>query len=350
MKNIAFVLTSLKSGGLEKNASLLANEFAKDNNVFIYCLYSKECFFELSKNIKVIDLSTNKSKFLSLNDWKKSLRSNLVKENINTVVSFGNRCAFVVSKAIKGLNINHICRGINTKKISLIDHIINKSNFPYINKYVFQTEAQKNSYKQKFQSKSVLINNPFELYDKNLNKDGIKSKRFCLVATFKFKQKRHDFILKAFKMFSEHNKEYSLDIYGRYTNKQYKKLKNLIEKLDLEKNVNILGETHNILEAITPSRAFLCASRYEGMPNALIEALSYGVPVITTCWNGVNEIITNGENGIITSMDNIDEYCKAIESISKNDKLFNSLSENAYSGKIRDFGKKDVFLKWREII
>ena len=187
-KRICLVVTSLQSGGLERNAVILANHFNSCKaKVSICCLYSTKCFFDLDKGIELIDMSTSKNKLLSIGSWIKRLKKYFKENNVETVISFGDRVGFVVSSAIKSLNINHICRGVNSKK-NLINKILLNIAANNINTFVFQTNAQKSLYSKKLQSKGVVIPNPFTIYDKNLNANGVNSKRFVVVASFKLKQ------------------------------------------------------------------------------------------------------------------------------------------------------------------
>jgi glycosyltransferase involved in cell wall biosynthesis len=56
---------------------------------------------------------------------------------------------------------------------------------------------------------------------------------------------------------------------------------------------------------MTLADLFLFPSRFEGMPNALLEAMGYGLPVIATPVQGVDEMIRDGENGLIIALDDL---------------------------------------------
>ena len=138
-------------------------------------------------------------------------------------------------------------------------------------------------------------------------------------------------------------------MYGRYDNDSFNKISSLIEEEHLEKQVFIKGECDNIKDAIIPSRAFICASTYEGMPNALIESLSYGIPVISSDWLGHNEILSNDVNSLLFRTNNIQELANCMEQI-VDDNVFNRLSNNAYKTTISSLDEKEVLNRWDEII
>ena len=349
-KNICFVLTSMESGGLQRNAAILANHFVKSgHHVYICCLYSLECFFSLDERVELIDFASHKNKLLSIGFWKKKLHQFFIDKKIDTAISFGERCGVVTSMAVSKTNINHICRGVITEN-SFINRTLIKMYLKGFNKFVFQTKAQKQLFNQKIQDKGVIIPNPFILYDDNLNKEGIVSKRFIAVAMLRLKQKRQDLMVKAFAKFIDNHKDYVLEMYGKTYKKEKEYMLSLIKKYGLEDKVFLMGERKNIKDAIIPSRAFICASTSEGMPNAIIEALSYGIPVITSRWAGYDEIIDEKVNGLSFETNNVEQLAKQMEIIAHNDALFEKMSNASIKHKIEQFSQDVVLNKWDQII
>lgn len=349
-KKICFVLTWMESGGLQRNAAILANHFVQSgHDVSICCLYSTECFYQLDERIKIVDFSSKKNKLLSIGFWKKKLRSYFINEKIDTVVSFGERCGVITSMAIGKLNINHICRGVITEN-SAINRFLLNTHLKGITKFVFQTKAQKQVFNKKIQNKGVIIPNPFNLFASNINVDGANSKRFITVAMLRLKQKHQDLIVKAFALFTKSHPDYTFEMYGKYTNEEKEYMTSLIKELNLENKVFLMGENKNIKAAIIPSRAFICASTSEGMPNAIIEALSYGIPVITSKWAGYDEVIDNEVNGLTFEMNNVEQMAECMSTIANNDALFKKMSNAAISHRIKEFEADVVLSKWDQII
>ena len=346
-KKICFVLTWMESGGLQRNAAILANHFVQiGHDVSICCLYSTECFYQLDERIKIVDFSSKKNKLLSIGFWKKKLRSYFINEKIDTV---GERCGVITSMAIGKLNINHICRGVITEN-SAINRFLLNTCLKGITKFVFQTKVQKQVFNKKIQNKGVIIPNPFNLSNTNINLDGVNSKRFITVAMLRLKQKHQDLIVKAFALFAKNHPDYTFEMYGKYTNEEKEYMFSLIEELDLENKVFLMGENKNIKEAIIPSRAFMCASTSEGMPNAIIEALSYGIPVITSKWAGYDEIIDNEVNGLTFEINNVEQMAERMSRIANDNELFNKMSNAAISHRIKEFEADVVLNKWDQII
>ena len=75
---------------------------------------------------------------------------------------------------------------------------------------------------------------------------------------------------------------------------------------------------------------FLCVCfDFEGMPNALIEAMCLGLPCISTKVSGATDLISNGENGILVSIGSEEEMKNAIETIIENEALAKKISQKA---------------------
>ncbi len=349
-KKICLVVTSLRSGGLEKNASILANHFAKQgHDVSICCLYSASSFFNLDKRIKLVDLSTKRNKFLSLYIWKRRINSYLSQNHIDTVISFSEQCGVLVSLSIKNANVNHICRGVNTRR-NLIYKFLMELNKSRINKFVCQTQAQKESLPMSLQKKSLIIHNPFENKKNNLNIEGNHSKRFITIASFKLKQKKQDEMIKAFALFLKTHPGYTFEFYGRYENKAYKKISRLIRKLNISDSVKLKGESTKLNESILPCRGFICSSTYEGMPNALIESLSLGIPVISTKWKGFEDVLEDNKNCLLYESKNIKQLSEKMSLLANDDSLFELLSNCSCNFKVTSEESVEIFKKWDQII
>lgn len=118
--------------------------------------------------------------------------------------------------------------------------------------------------------------------------------------------KQQDRIIRAFSYVCRIEKGAKLIILGKGPQLRY--LKKISENLKIQDNVIFAGFTDNIQKYMTNVRAFVMASKVEGFPNSMIEAMGYGVPVITTASPGACcEIVGKSQNmGIIDSI----TFCK----------------------------------------
>ncbi|MBX3256531.1 MAG: glycosyltransferase family 4 protein [Chitinophagaceae bacterium] len=125
-------------------------------------------------------------------------------------------------------------------------------------------------------------------------------------------------------------------------------LKRFIERLELE-NVYFKGFEQNPLKWLATSDVFVLPSLSEGLPGALIEAMAAGIPAIATDIPGNNELIINGQTGLLVPVKNEKALAEAIETILKNRSLAKRLSENAFQHVLKNYSIDQEEKKWLKV-
>ena len=98
----------------------------------------------------------------------------------------------------------------------------------------------------------------------------------------------------------------------------------------MQNNVFLPGNTESALLEVAKSQVFLLTSRFEGMPNALMEAMACGVPSISTdCDMGPAELISDGENGYLVPVDDVDAITQKLELLIDDERLRKQISNNS---------------------
>ena len=85
-----------------------------------------------------------------------------------------------------------------------------------------------------------------------------------------------------------------------------------IEKLDLSNSVKLPGKTDQIAQHLASADIFVMPSRWEGLPIALLEAMSAGLPSVATKVEGVDEVLLEGEHGLFVPVENPQALAQAI--------------------------------------
>ena len=114
-------------------------------------------------------------------------------------------------------------------------------------------------------------------------------------------QKGYDRLVRVVNRLANDGFDFELWILG--TGSQEEELKQYIHQNNLGKYIKLLGFQSNPYKYIAQSDLFVCSSRSEGYSTAVTEALSLGLPVITTDCSGMAELLKDGECGIITKND-----------------------------------------------
>lgn len=126
------------------------------------------------------------------------------------------------------------------------------------------------------------------------------------------KQKGFDMLLRSFKEVVNRDNRFFLHIIGEdYGEKA--SLERIIQELHLEKNVEFLGFQDNPYRFFFFSDLYVLSSRWEGLPNTVLENLYLKKPVIATrCIPFMSELIDAGKNGLLVDVENPEQLAKAI--------------------------------------
>ncbi|MEU2951015.1 glycosyltransferase [Streptomyces xanthochromogenes] len=126
--------------------------------------------------------------------------------------------------------------------------------------------------------------------------------------------KRYDKLIRAFAPVAERHPDWRLRIYGRGAERGA--LHALVGELDLHDQVLLMGATRHMEAEWHKAAVAVSASASECLPMNLIEAMSAGLPVVSTdCDFGPREIITHGQDGLLTDVDDTEALTDALEAL-----------------------------------
>lgn len=174
-----------------------------------------------------------------------------------------------------------------------------KSWFRFADGAVYQLPKVAEYYNN-IKSPTAIIPNPV-LCKSDIEIKSFKNRddKICVLGRYDIFQKRHDILIQAFNIFAKKHPEYKLYFYGDGPDAD--KMRNLIKELNLKHSVILAGVTNNPQEVLTSSKMYVMTSDFEGIPNSLIEAMSIGLPCISTDCRpgGAALLIEDGVNGFL---------------------------------------------------
>lgn len=263
------------------------------------------------------------------------LRSKVKDYTPEIVLSMGVPLSIYTVPACIGLNLKHVISERNDPsnfagKVST--KIMARSLMRLANAYVFQTKDAQKYYGGRIAKKSVIIPNPLFNESKMPAQSFSGERRKIIVNVGRLnKQKNHTLLIMAFKAIKDKYPDYNLVIWGE--GKERERIQNYIDLEGLNDRVSLPGNTDAVISKIYDNALFVLSSDFEGMPNALMEAMALGLPCISTecpC-GGPSELILNYENGILVPVGNEEQMIKAISYMLDNQDEAEKMGRNAQS-------------------
>ena len=169
------------------------------------------------------------------------------------------------------------------------------------------------------------------------------SKRFLTIGRFTPMHKGIDLLIEAFKLFAQQNKEWHLDIVGE--GREEKAFREQIAKYQLKDRITIHPFTNHIQEYYSGAQIYVLSSRWEGMPLVLVEAMSHGLPIISSDLPVSQEIM--GDFGMYFKNGNIEDLAQRMEEATHIDWQAKSKEAIAVT---QQFDIKNIITQWKQLI
>ena len=355
MKNMFIVTGSLGNGGIEKVTSRIANYYIeKGYKVTICCLFGGEdrIFVPLNEKIEVLFFNgakeNSKAKILMAGKWITFLRDAFKERNPDYVLAMtlkiGALCVLARRKMNIRISFRETCDPKTKVRSATFDRILCLI-CKKIDGIIFQTEWEKSCYPEYMQNKGRVIPNPVSvdvLWEYNP-----ENKNIVTMGRLDNIQKRHDILIEAFNIFTKKNPGYNLVLYGEGPDKEYDE--KLVKKYGLEDSVIFAGAKKGIHSLIRDANMFVMTSDFEGLSNALAEAMVMGIPCISSDWPGCSEVINHKVNGYIYTRQNADELASYMDDLANNTQKRLSFSSEAQKLKAH-FDPETVIDEYAKII
>ena len=324
---------TLLHGGAERVISILANEFANiGHEVELLLYYDKPIWYSLDHKVKVTidEAIIGKCGRVKHALWR---RKYIKHSNADIVVSFLAPFNIFNIVALFGVKKKLIVADRNDPSKVPQNKITRKlRNFLYrfADGVVLQSENNKNYFSKAVQKKSTVIYNPTVVGDcqSSYIKKTEPKKEIVSVGRI-IEQKNPHMLLDAFAQIADEFPEYRLKFFGEGDMRD--EMTEKTKKIGLEERVTYAGAVSNVFENIQDSALYVMTSNYEGMPNALLEAMCIGLPVISTKVSGATDVIENETNGVLINCNDTNALVENIRRLLNNRDLRMTYAENAVS-------------------
>lgn len=319
--NISFIVPGMGFGGAERVISILTNGLIeKGHTVALGILNTapQSVSYALNPDVKVEHVQAYRLRSLrGIKKTLKNIRIFLQTNQSQIVLCFANPVCALVSIACKKMRLPIIFSERNDPRrylTSFVDKLLQKVLLKNVNYVVFQTEGAKNLYPRKIRENSIVILNPLDTDRMPDYYEGERRKAIVSVGRL-MDQKRHDILIDAFAKIADRHSDYTLELYGK--GNLLEKLKERAESHGLVDRIKFMGTSPTVFEDIKQAALFVLTSDYEGLPNALLEAMALGLPCISTKCSpgGAEELIQDGVNGYLVPRGDVEALAQRIDLI-----------------------------------
>lgn len=351
-KHIVIFTGTLQAGGAERVISELTRKLKLYYNITLVLYYKKPIFYRIDPEIKIIEIENeiNKHFLLAKAIW---IRKYIKELKPDCVLSFLTPFNIFLFYSLLFVNVPLIlCERNDPRYFSrnLLYIILRDIAYSCSTGVVFQTRLCQEYFANLIQNKSTVIPNacfvPVEKLGIALK---IRKKHKIVTVARLHHSKNLPMLISAFyKLHLQKEFEhYKLVIYGEGPERN--SLNQLIISLNLEEYVELPGKVSNILESISDAELFVLSSNFEGMPNALMEAIAVGLPVISTRVSGAEEIITDNDNGYIINVNDEISLIQRMQIILSNSELQKIMGEKSVKHALL-YNFDSIAEKWRSYI
>ena len=309
MKKCLLLIPRMGNGGAERVMATIANNLCRENKVRIVTMTDAESFYPLDERVQIVGLGqrvNRKNKltklvtmafggikgFFALRRTVKEfapdvLLSFLQQANLMAILLrlTGTRCRLVVSERCE------------PNERGFFDRWFERNFYRKADVVVCQSRKVIDFFPEKHRGNCVVIPNPIAADAIPPRHEGERRKTIVGVGRLS-NQKNFKMLIGAFAKLPEAFSDFTLEIYGGGPLEG--ELQEHIKALGLQERAHLMGVKKGVMHYIADAALFVMSSDYEGFPNALVEAMATGLPVISTNFStGVAKDIVKEENGIV---------------------------------------------------
>ncbi len=337
MKRIALFISSFQRGGAERvmvNLAEYLNE--KKYDVILVTQYKRENEYETPPELRRIYSEPDESqlqgsrfknfcvRFMTLRNIWKAYKPDVVlaflgKNNLMAIAT----SAFLPTKVAVSV------RGEPTMEYEgRLMQLLARLVFRFADGVVLQTERARAFFPRAVRRKSAILPNP--LNPQFIGREPCADRENLIVAAGRLDEnKNHAMLIHAFAKIADEYPLMRLVIYGEGALRA--KLEALVAEKGLSDRIEMPGSVSDVADRICKARIFTLTSNTEGMPNAIMEAMALGIPVIATdcpC-GGPAELIQDGVSGLLVPVGDAFALADAFRRILEDEDFERKLGEEA---------------------
>jgi GalNAc-alpha-(1->4)-GalNAc-alpha-(1->3)-diNAcBac-PP-undecaprenol alpha-1,4-N-acetyl-D-galactosaminyltransferase len=364
---LTLVISSLASGGAERVLATLANCWVTDGHhvtvlTFAPVAHDRQCLDRAITRVALDVMSRSTTPVQAVrNNWRRltRLRDQIQRSRPDAVISFLSTTNVLTLAATRNLRIPIVvAERIDPREepIGAVWAGMRRLLYPTADALVVQTSDVAGwAVRLVATPKVYVIPNPVIPNEWSPETDGAGTPEWLARPGYKVlamgrltRQKGFDLLLRAFAKCRLRHPAWSLVILGE--GEERHRLEVLAADLGIDADVVLPGHVTEPARILRRADLFVLASRYEGFPNALLEAMACGLPVIATdCPSGPRQIVRDGVDGLLVQRESVEALAAAMQHLMSAPETRQQLSARAIDVAER-FSVRNVMHQWGDLL
>lgn len=356
---VCFFIWGLRAAGAERVLTLLANTWAAKGWEIVVLTMERpdqKPFYPLAPSVAVrpLDLMRDSAGLLSgiLNNVRRvrTIRRAIAEAAPDVVVSFIDGGNILAVLATRGLGIPVVISertDPSRRSLGPVWGLLRDLTYPLASVAVFQSQAVLAWFPPKVRARGRVIPNPVPAPPPPGPRSGGEARRVVALGRL-HPVKGFDLLLPAFQAALAEAPGWTLDIWG--DGPEQESLVRLAGELGLGEAVRFRGLTDDPYRVLRGADLYVLSSRAEGFPNALVEAMACGLPVVSTDFGGAaRDIIQDGVNGLLVPAEDPQAMAAALARLMGNPEARRRLGAKA-AEVVQRYSTERVVALWEEAV
>lgn len=354
---ICFAIGRLTNGGAERAVSIIAGGLAdKGHEVYLYVFAKSPADYAVDERVKIQYMCNSYEDYEKIPFTGRVRRFRKYLKEISPDAAAGFiQAGYALYAASFGMKMKRIASlrispDKRNDELEVFRRFLNDRWFESADAVVLQCEEQKKHPETEKWKYVTVIGNPVseKIMQVGMHVDNGLCRNLVMAGRLE-KQKNYPMAFRAVKLLQKSGTDVRLHIYG--TGQEKDRLKALAARYGLEDRIIFHGWASDMLPKYKKYDLFLMTSHYEGMPNALIEAMGAGMLCISTdCPTGPSDLIQNGVNGYLVKAGDAESLARLIrKAVSMKPSERAAVGARARESVITEYACGKIIDKWEAL-
>lgn len=349
--NIAILIPTLKQGGAEKQATILATVLDKHHSVDLYLLYYGNNSIA-PQNQDLLNNSQVRLHLLDGNLMTKVLRlkREFQSKRIDILFNYLTSCDVIGGIAGRLAGVKRIYGGIRNARLEWHKMIAERFIHNHIATgtiYNCYSGAEYFGNKGFRKRKNIVIPNGFQDIAEPIIRTDKDIKHIVTTGRF-VPQKDYKTMLNTIAKLKDIRQDFIMDIIGYGTEEE--NIRKWIEEFGIKKYINIHIKPDNVQDIVRNADIYLSTSLFEGTSNSIMEALNWSLPIVATNVGDNDRLIYDKKNGMLHSIGDAEGMAHSISELLNSVELRNKWGEKGHKILLDNFSLVAFEQKYTHLI